>query len=326
MIIRGVALAAVGIAASVLAVNEFSDRPGTPSDAARIAAAPDAPDAPSPKADATTRTDARMPLAVPDLPEMDHAEADALPGDRPEMDAQMAQRDMAETIPQPPDCAPSLQLDAFVDGLIDLSFSAPCHAAQQITIEHAALSFTATLSDQGRYATYLPALAQEAQIRVHLDDGTALQRMLFVPEAAEHHRVVLHWAGDLGVGLHGYHHGAAYGDSGHIHATKPFDPDLEGAFLIRLGEGLGDASQSAEIYSIPAAHRPNTRLELELRHDARSCGRDIALDVVQASGDGDITLKPLVVVMPDCAEEDSLVVLPIRLDPAMPLHLSMTTQ
>lgn len=307
MIIRGVALAAVGVAASVLAVNEFSDRPGTPSDAARIAAAPDAPDAPSPKADATTRTDARMPLAIPDLPEMDHAEADALPGDRPAMDAQMAQRDMAETIPQPPDCAPSLQLDVFVDGLIDLSF-------------------TATLSDQGRYATYLPALAQEAQIRVHLDDGTALQRMLFVPEAAEHHRVVLHWAGDLGVGLHGYHHGAAYGDSGHIHATKPFDPDLEGAFLIRLGEGLSDTSQSAEIYSIPAAHRHDTRLELELRHDARSCGRDIALDVVQASGDGDITLKPLVVVMPDCAEEDSLVVLPIRLDPAMPLHLSMTTQ
>lgn len=316
MIIRGIAVAAIGIAASVLAMNEFSDRPGTPSDATQIAAEPTAPGTASPMPDAPALAGTKLQLAAPDLPEMDRA------------DAQMAQSNMADPAAQPTDCAPSLQLDAFVDGLIDLSFSAPCHAAQQITIEHAALRFTATLSDQGRYATYLPALAQEAQIRVQLEDGRELQRALFVPEAAEHHRVVLQWAGDLGVGLHGYHHGAAYGESGHIHAGRPFDPDLEGAFLIRLGDGVGDAARSAEIYSIPAAHLAQARLDLELRHDARSCGRDIALGLAQASRQGAISETALVLDMPGCAQDDTLVVVPIRLEPApqAPLHMSMTTQ
>ena len=324
MIIRGVAVAAVGIAASVLAMNEFSDRPGTPSDVTRIAADPPAPDMASPMPEATALAEAELQLFVPDLPEMDSADAAAQPNDRPAPETQMTQRDMAETVPRAPDCTPSLQLDEFVDGLIDLSFSAPCHAAQQITIEHAALSFTAILSDQGRYATYLPALAKEAQIRVQLDDGSELQRALFVPEAAEHHRVVLQWKGDLGVGLHGYHHGAGYGESGHIHVGSPFDPDLEGAFLIRLGE----APQSAEIYSIPAAHLAQARLELELRHDARSCGRDIALGLAQGSGQGAISATALVLDMPGCAEDDTLVVVPIRLEPTpqAPLHMSMTTQ
>ncbi|MCC5993290.1 MAG: hypothetical protein JJT99_12295 [Rhodobacteraceae bacterium] len=327
-IIRGVALAAAGISASVLATGEFSSAPGTPPEPAQIAATPGTPGAASPKADATALADARLPLVDPERPGTESADGVTLPGDRLDLSAQMAQLDMPETARQPQDCAPGLQLDAFVDGLIDISLRAPCHARQQITIKHATLSFTATLSDQGHYTTYLPALAQDAHIRVHLEDGTELQHTLFLPEAAQHHRIALQWAGDLGVGLHGYHHDAGYGESGHIHASKPFDPDLDGAFLIRLGDGLGDAPRSAEIYSIPAAHLAQARLELELRHDARSCGRDIVLDVTQSTGHAGITATTLVLDMPGCAEDDTLVVVPISLEPApqAPLHMSMTTQ
>ena len=98
-----------------------------------------------------------------------------------------------------------------------------------------------------------------------LAEDIYLQAAASVPEADDHVRVALQWSGEASFALHAYHDGASHGENGHVHALRPFDPNLEESFLISLGESGGPEPMVAEIYSVPVTFVENSRLEIEFQ-------------------------------------------------------------
>ncbi len=179
-------------------------------------------------------------------------------------------------------CAARLDLAAGVDALIELSLDAPCAGSQRVVIRHAALEFTVHLDDAGRFFTFLPALAQDADVEVTLADGHALSGNVQVPEAGQHARTVLHWQGPAGFALHAFH-GAAERDSpGHLSAERPFDMEIDESFLIALGDGQGEMAQRVHVHSIPTRLRDAARVALMLDFDAQTCGRAFSARIFQS--------------------------------------------
>lgn len=201
------------------------------------------------------------------------------------------------------DCTANITLQASVDALLNMRLTAPCNASQRVVISHGDLAFSAYTDEDGAFSAYIPALSEDANVDAFLEDGTLLQASATVPDVVLHHRVIVQWTGDFGLSLHAFHQDAAYGTSGHIHASRPFDPDLQEAFVIGLGETHGPESMLAHIYSVPVAMLGQARVELEATHDFRSCGKDLSAYVLQSDGGQTAGLKELSLAMPDCGPD-----------------------
>lgn len=215
-------------------------------------------------------------------------------------------------------CDASLTAVPAIDGLIELQLSAPCNANERVVVSHGDLAFSATLDTAGDFNAYIPGLAADARIDVFLSDDTYLQAQTVIPDHADYARMIVQWTGPAQMGLHAYHRGAAYGEDGHIHAMNPFDPALEEAFLVALGEDEGVEPMLAQVYSVPLAQAGETRLQLEVSVNARSCGTDLVAFVMPTHGDGAGVVEELRVAMPDCATGEGLVILDLPFNPAPP--------
>lgn len=205
-------------------------------------------------------------------------------------------------------CSPSLTSAPMVDALIELMLDAPCHPDTRIVISHNDLAFSAYTSDDGSFSAFLPALSVDAKVDVFLSDDIFLQTEVTIPDAGDHLRVALQWNGAARFSLHAYHDGAQYGDTGHVHALKPFDSNLDDAFLISLGEVHGPEPMIAEIYSIPVALSGQSRVEVELQYNAEHCAQDVAA-FISDTGDAATPLKEIVFAVPDCPAEPGMVVM-----------------
>ncbi len=243
--------------------------------------------------------------------------AEAQPAPPPSAPLAQAPEHQAEAAPEQPDCTPTLAVTAAFDGLLELALNAPCAPDTRFVIGHGDLAFSAYLGPDGQFATYIPALMQQAQVDVFLHDDSYLSASALVEDAETYARFVLQWTGDAGFGLHAYLNGAGYGEAGHIHAARPFDPDLEEAFLISLGELRGPEPMMAQIYSLPLALLPQTHVEVEARFSAAECGQDLRAFLSQSKGAMPSELKELVFAAPDCPAEPGISVMDIHLAAAL---------
>lgn len=206
-----------------------------------------------------------------------------------------------------------------IDGLIELRLSAPCNARDRVVISHGDLAFSAMLDAAGGYSGYIPALAADARIDAFLSDDTYLQAQTSVADHANYARMIVQWSGAAKVELHAYHRGAAHGDAGHIHALNPFDPALEEAFLVALGDDTGLEPMQAQVYSVPVAASGATRLKLEALLNADSCGADLVAFIMPTHGAGAGIVEELRVAMPDCGLGDGLVIVDLPFNPLAPV-------
>jgi hypothetical protein len=212
---------------------------------------------------------------------------------------------------EPDECSPSLTSAPLVDALIELVLDAPCHPDARIVVSHNDLEFSAYTSAEGTFSAFLPALSVDAKIDVFLSDDLFLQTELEVPDADEHLRIALQWSGDAQFALHAYHDGAAYGDTGHVHALNPFDSNLDEAFLISLGTVRGQDPMIAEIYSLPAHLAGQSRVEVELQFTQEHCGKDLSAFLLNNSAAHSSPLKEMIFEMPECPAEAGMVVMEI---------------
>lgn len=210
-------------------------------------------------------------------------------------------------------CSPTLSAAPMVDALIELSLDAPCHPNERLVISHNDLAFSASTDEEGRFSAYVPALATEAKIDVFLAEDIYLQAAASVPEADDHVRVALQWSGEASFALHAYHDGASHGENGHVHALRPFDPNLEESFLISLGESGGPEPMVAEIYSVPVTFVENSRLEIEFQFNEQQCGQEFTAFLADNRTDGLGTLKEVTFAVADCPTDAGLAIMEIDL-------------
>ncbi len=334
VIIRGVSILCVVVAGAVVLLPDLLPRGGREGPGLDLAAI-SAPAQPTPPAEdaprlqmtetaaetvaETVAESVAESVAEPEQPPLaDVAQAQpALPPNAPLVQAPEQQADAA---PEQQDCTPTLAVTAAFDGLLELALNAPCAPDTRFVIGHGDLAFSAYLGPDGQFSTYIPALAQQAQVDVFLHDDSYLSATALVEDAENYARFVLQWTGDAGFGLHAYHNGAGYGDAGHIHAARPFDPDLEEAFLMSLGELRGPEPMMAQIYSLPLALLPQTHVEVEARFSATQCGQDLRAFLSQSQGAIPSDMKELVFAAPDCPAEPGISVMDIHLAAAMGQH------
>lgn len=219
-----------------------------------------------------------------------------------------------------PDCTPRLSAHAAVDALIEVSLSAPCHAQERLVISHADLAFSAYTSESGTFSAYLPAFDADGKIDIFLGDDLFLQAQAPVPDVDAHIRVALQWVGDSDFSLHAYHMGANFGEAGHMHALKPFDAELDEAFLISLGERYGPEPMLAEIYSIPAHLAGISRLELSLDFTAQDCGRELSAFILQTGGGATTEVNDASFSTPACPAQGGTLIMPLILPMAQHAH------
>lgn len=210
------------------------------------------------------------------------------------------------------DCTPRLVSRPAIDALIELSLEAPCHKNERLVVSHEDLAFSAYTSDSGSFSAYLPALSADAKIDVFLAEDIFLQSEVQIDDVEAHTRVIVQWTGEAGFALHAYHRGAQFGDDGHIHALKPFDPGLDEAFLISLGERRGPEPMLAEIYSTPAHLASDSRVELELQFTAQQCGQDVSAYILTTGTSASANVKEAGFAMPDCPAESGTVVMELQ--------------
>lgn len=235
---------------------------------------------------------------------------------------------LAQAAPQANDasCAPSLTIETAIDALVDLRLTAPCAPNARIVVSHNDLAFSAFTDAGGNFAAYIPALSQTATIEVFMPDQTVLQAQAVVPDAMQHVRLMVQWTGGEGVLLHAYHRGAIFGEAGHIHASRPFDAELDAAFVLSLGEARGPEPMLSQIYSIPADMLDQTRVELEVSLTQQNCGKDVTAFVSQQGKGMSGELRELTIAMPDCGSKYGLVIFPLALTNVVLPQADMGTQ
>jgi hypothetical protein len=352
ILIRGAAIAFAGVAASVFAAQQFmgpnaqTARMTTPGASEQVksaslmgASAPTTPNAVAQQDLAFTAPEA--PAGTLDLSQADIGPAESSapfsaddqiaaldtfsePTDRLQLtnDAQ-APMTLAQMGTQANDgsCLTSLTAVPAIDALVDVRLTAPCAPNARIVFSHGDLAFSAYTDETGSFAAYVPALGMTANIEAFLPDQTLVQAQAIVPDAAQHVRVVVQWTGNDGVMLHAFHRDAAYGQAGHIHASRPFDPDMDGAFVLSLGESRGPEPMLSQVYSIPTTMLDQTRLELEVAVTPQNCGRDVTAYIAKTGSGQTGILEELTLAMPECSSANGMLIVPLALVASMQANL-----
>lgn len=343
LIIRGVAVSAAAIAASVFAAGQFMGDQSAmaPSgvvsgDASQVRgaglvggtsfAAPPQTTPPdgskSPSLALSENDSAPDQAAAPRGSERATLEFTALDSSQDKAAAPDVQSDISPVLalaePETPLCASEMIASPAIDGLFELRISAPCNTGERVVVSHGDLAFTSKLDQEGKFSAYLPALSATVAVDAFLSDDTLLQASTEVPDFDQYARMIVQWSGEDTVALHAYHRGAMYGEDGHIHSMNPFDPALEEAFLVSLGDPTALEPMLAQVYSVPLAQATDTRLQLELGTSAQTCGNDLSAYVMSTAGVQAGQPSELRVAMPACSTGDGFVQVDLPFDAATP--------
>lgn len=211
-------------------------------------------------------------------------------------------------------CDATMSATPAIDGLFEVQISAPCNQDERVVISHGDLAFSAMLDGNGHYSAYLPALEEEARVDGFLSDDTFLQAQVRVSDFDQYARMIVQWSGEDAIALHAFHGEAGYGEDGHIHALNPFDPNMEEAFLVSLGQPSTFEPMLAQVYSVPMGQIETTRLQLEFTSNPMTCSQTITAFVMSSFGRQSGELRELSVAMPGCDGTDGFVVVDLPFD------------
>lgn len=198
--------------------------------------------------------------------------------------------------------------------MLDFSVYAPCDRGGDVTVTHAGLTVDTRIGPDGQLAMMVPALAENATLTLGFTDGRLQSDSTYVPDLAQHERVVLQWEGPATMLLHAYEFGAEYGQAGHVHAGQPRAPGQDGhGFLSVLGDPAIVDGRRAQVYSYPRGEAPRTgsvRLEIEAPVTDASCGKPLDATAIEMLGGVVGELRAISLEMPACDGEGGYVVLP----------------
>jgi len=330
-IIRGAAIVVAGIAASTFGAQHLLGSKQAPAPAAQVSIPSQSPQIMGAGLLGNAPKTTPEPAATLRIEDASFAALTDGPGTVPAVESgsdfvpKLALADDMDGFDTALDCTPRLVTRPAIDALIELSLEAPCHANERLVISHDDLAFSAYTSDGGTFSAYVPALSADAKIDVFLSEDIFLQSEVQIDDVEAHARVIVQWTGNVGFALHAYHRGALFGDDGHIHALKPFDPGLDEAFLISLGENRGPEPMLAEIYSTPVHLASDSRVELELQFTAQQCGQDVSAYILTTGTSAVAEVKEAGFAMPECPAESGTVVMELQAM-AAPHHAQTPSQ
>jgi len=185
-------------------------------------------------------------------------------------------------------CDLTLNATKSVGAMVTLTFKAPCHAHEIITITHQGLQFTTRTSEVGHATVQLPVLVAAASFDVTLLNGSTISTTAHVPEVSDYHRVALQWTGESGLEIHALEIGTAHGQRGRI---------------ITLGKLDFPTAKHVKIYSFPTAQMQTSgvvRLGLNAKVTAKTCNKEIKVQTLQSGVTGGISITDLALLMPSC--------------------------
>lgn len=203
-----------------------------------------------------------------------------------------------------------------VAAMVNLDIMASCLPNERVVLSHAGLSFTEVLDDTGALGITVPALAVDAKFTVTFANGAARSDTADVPSLQFYDRVALQWTGDSGLQIHALEYDASYGEDGHVWYGNTRDLTAviggEGGFLLRLGDGLSEISQMADVYTFPtgsAAADGAVALSVEAEVNGSNCGRQISAATLQLQQGFATETHAFDIDMPDCVATGDFLVL-----------------
>ncbi|TNF64188.1 MAG: hypothetical protein EP307_03570 [Rhodobacteraceae bacterium] len=251
-----------------------------------------------------------MPQALPDVPLPDHVVVAALDqtGDQlPNLPAESA-----------PALTCTVDADAVAEAgaMVRLDVSAPCLAEERVVIHHSGMMFSDITDAEGGLDILIPALSQNAVFIVEFANGEGAVATAEVASLASYDRVVLQWAGDLGLQVHAREFGADYDAEGHVWAGSSRDLTVaargDGGFLTTLGRSDALAPLMAQVYTFPTATATRAGiidLTVEAEVTAANCGREVEAQSLEVQADGRLRTRDLALTMPGCDASGDFLVL-----------------
>ena len=254
---------------------------------------------------------APMAQAAPDMPKPTVQTATlaalTLPSETAPAETVPAQTAPAPLAAEGAACAVTLDLAVVPGGMINVTLLAPCVPNARVVLQHEGLAVTGLTSAAGSLFTALPALTPQAKIVAVLADGSKIESLVVVPEAADFRRFGVQWQGDDAFQVMAYEDGAAFGTKGHIFGVQPGQSSDAGGFLQILGNPDAPMPLLAEVYTYPKGETP-VDVVVESAVTAKTCGRELLGETLMATA-GEVLVTDLTLAMPDCAAIGDFLVL-----------------
>ncbi len=206
-----------------------------------------------------------------------------------------------------PSCLFSVSSAAGAGAMVHLDVSAPCEPNARVSIHHSGMLFSARLNNAGTLSMEVPALKASGIFIVETEAGQAEVILQPVTDLDLVERVALQWRGNSGFELHAREFGADYGAQGHVwHGSS------DGAGRIyQLGDNDMDTPELVEIYTLPLTALTasgDIALSVEAEITALNCDSSISAQVLDLRA-GALTIRDLVLDMPDCGATGDFLVL-----------------
>ncbi|RBI83008.1 translocase [Rhodosalinus halophilus] len=237
--------------------------------------------------------------------------------DPPLRDAAAEMPDSAADSPRPAaepdiDCKVRLDAETRPAAMVHLALQAPCLPEERVTLHHGGLMFSAVTDEAGLLELDVPAMTASAVFIAAFPAGEGSVAQITVPEAEARDRVALQWRGATGLQLHAFEGGAGFGDTGHVWAEAPRDPETaeDGGFLVRLGDATAPEPRMAEIYTFPAkSPEGGIALTIEAEVTEENCAREVVAETHGRIDGAAAKRHQLTFFMPDCAATGDFLVL-----------------
>jgi hypothetical protein len=204
-------------------------------------------------------------------------------------------------------CAIHLTATPSAAAMVNLSLDAPCLPNERLSVLHKGMSVTYVTTKTGQLNVALPAFANEAVFEVAFSGGLSARAATTVDTLDLYDRVAVQWTGEDAVQLHAREFGARYGDSGHVWSGAARDLNAaasgNGGFLTRHGHPDVASSHQIEVYTFPKAMSQASGqvvLTIEAEVTQQTCGHDIGAKTLQLDSSGEVTVRDIVLTVPDC--------------------------
>jgi hypothetical protein len=201
-------------------------------------------------------------------------------------------------------CGLSVHSEAMPGAMVALDIMAPCRPGLRVEIEHADLTISLLTDAMGLLTVDVPAFETPAIFTIRLGDGEEAVTIAGLPDLIDIGRVAISWQGDLGIELHAFEGGAAFGAQGHVWQEAPGSAATtaigSGGFLSSLGDPTLEGARLAQVYSYPRALGEMPRLSVDIPVRAETCGEPVSANSHHLTDSGQIETLPITLVLPGC--------------------------
>ncbi|MEM7441447.1 MAG: hypothetical protein AAF393_17795 [Pseudomonadota bacterium] len=193
--------------------------------------------------------------------------------------------------------------------LISLTIGAPCHPASTAQIEHAGISFSQILDENGHAKITVPAFEEYATFDITLNDGVRGTVGAYVPDMSDVSRVAVSYGPDQPADLHAIASGAAPDSPDHMWRGAPSSKaralTFGGGYVVSLGTG----QKQAQVFTLPNTRtNAGARVSVQLQTKVKNCDKAFAVQIV-AVRNGVLTQNKSISLMDDVCKEGASFVL-----------------